>query len=137
MRRAPARSAWRPGGRAGEHGRDPRRVRAWPAILPRLVRARTAGRQGIRAMAGPMIDPLLSRRELLAAGVGLGAGLALAPQAAARRRPTPGRLADIEHVVIMIQENRSFDHYFGRFPGVRGFGDRSARAAFAQPDGAG
>ncbi len=31
---------------------------------------------------------------------------------------------DVEHVVILMQENRSFDHYFGTFPGVRGFSDR-------------
>ncbi|MFL5884815.1 MAG: phospholipase C, partial [Thermoleophilaceae bacterium] len=41
------------------------------------------------------------------------------------------RLADVEHVVIFVQENRSFDHYFGTYRGVHGFGDRSA--AFAQP----
>src|ERR1700761_612743 len=35
---------------------------------------------------------------------------------------TPG-LADIEHVIIFMQENRSFDHYFGSMAGVRGFGD--------------
>ena len=28
---------------------------------------------------------------------------------------------DIEHVVILIQENRSFDHYFGMYPGADGF----------------
>jgi phospholipase C len=32
-------------------------------------------------------------------------------------------LADIEHVVILMQENRSFDHYFGTLSGVRGFAD--------------
>ena len=42
------------------------------------------------------------------------------------------KLSDIEHVVILIQENRSFDHYFGSYRGVRGFSDRSA--AFQQPD---
>ena len=42
------------------------------------------------------------------------------------------KLTDIEHVVILIQENRSFDHYFGSYRGVRGFSDRSA--AFQQPD---
>ena len=42
-----------------------------------------------------------------------------------------GRLTDIEHVVILIQENRSFDHYFGSYRGVRGFSDKSA--AFQQP----
>jgi phospholipase C len=42
------------------------------------------------------------------------------------------KLSDIEHVVILIQENRSFDHYFGSYRGVRGFSDRSL--AFQQPD---
>jgi phospholipase C len=41
------------------------------------------------------------------------------------------KLTDIEHVVILIQENRSFDHYFGSYRGVRGFSDRST--AFQQP----
>ena len=44
------------------------------------------------------------------------------------------KLTDIEHVVIFIQENRSFDHYFGSYRGVRGFADQSL--AFQQPDSA-
>ncbi|MGH8447416.1 MAG: alkaline phosphatase family protein, partial [Solimonas sp.] len=35
-----------------------------------------------------------------------------------------GTVQDVEHVVILMQENRSFDHYFGTMAGVRGFGDR-------------
>jgi phospholipase C len=35
-----------------------------------------------------------------------------------------GSINDIEHVVILMQENRSFDHYLGTLRGVRGFGDR-------------
>lgn len=35
-----------------------------------------------------------------------------------------GTIKDIKHVVILTQENRSFDHYFGTLKGVRGFGDR-------------
>jgi phospholipase C len=35
-----------------------------------------------------------------------------------------GTLRDVRHVLILTQENRSFDHYFGALPGVRGFGDR-------------
>ena len=35
-----------------------------------------------------------------------------------------GSIKDVEHVVILMQENRSFDHYFGTMPGVRGFADR-------------
>jgi phospholipase C len=49
------------------------------------------------------------------------------PVATSCSKPT-----DIEHVVIFIQENRSFDHYFGSYKGVRGFSDQSL--AFQQPD---
>jgi len=53
----------------------------------------------------------------------------------ATNTPTPAgcaKITDIDHVVIIIQENRSFDHYFGSYPGVRGFSDKSV--AFQQPD---
>ncbi len=35
-----------------------------------------------------------------------------------------GSIMDVQHIVILMQENRSFDHYFGTLRGVRGFGDR-------------
>jgi phospholipase C len=34
-----------------------------------------------------------------------------------------GTLEDVEHVVILMQENRPFDHHFGTLRGVRGFND--------------
>jgi len=34
-----------------------------------------------------------------------------------------GTINDVEHIVILTQENRSFDHYFGTLAGVRGFAD--------------
>src|SRR5579859_3014294 len=37
-----------------------------------------------------------------------------------------GTIMDVEHVVILMQENRSFDHYFGTLRGVRGFSDPRA-----------
>ena len=37
-----------------------------------------------------------------------------------------GTLADVEHVIFLMQENRSFDHYFGTLRGVRGFADPRA-----------
>lgn len=37
-----------------------------------------------------------------------------------------GTIQDVEHVVILTQENRAFDHYFGTMRGVRGYGDRFA-----------
>ena len=51
-----------------------------------------------------------------------------------------GSLRDIKHVVILMQENRSFDHYFGTLPDVRGFSDPTAiklstgKPVFYQPD---
>jgi len=37
-----------------------------------------------------------------------------------------GSIRDVEHIVILMQENRSFDHYFGTLRGVRGYGDTRA-----------
>ncbi len=37
-----------------------------------------------------------------------------------------GTIEDIEHIIILMQENRSFDHYFGTMKGIRGFDDPRA-----------
>jgi phospholipase C len=78
----------------------------------------------------------MTRREVLRAGAGVGvAALSADPliRAAYAFPPRWGRVRDIEHVVILIQENRSFDHYFGTLPGVRGFSDRHGRRTLFQP----
>lgn len=43
-----------------------------------------------------------------------------------------GSILDVEHIVVLMQENRSFDHYFGTLRGVRGHNDRFA---IRQPNG--
>ncbi|HEV1998403.1 MAG TPA: alkaline phosphatase family protein [Candidatus Dormibacteraeota bacterium] len=72
-----------------------------------------------------------SRRDVLKAGAvaGLGAGIggdallsALTASAACNIS-----LEGIKHVVFLIQENRSFDNYFGSYKGIHGFGDGSPR----------
>jgi phospholipase C len=74
----------------------------------------------------------LSRRRLLAAAAATTgatvAGSLLPPsvQAALANPPREGGLRAIKHVVLLMKENRSFDHYFGALRGVRGFGDRNA-----------
>jgi phospholipase C len=35
-----------------------------------------------------------------------------------------GTIQDVQHVVLLMLENRAFDSYFGTFKGVRGYGDR-------------
>ncbi|MBV9918728.1 MAG: hypothetical protein JO153_19675 [Solirubrobacterales bacterium] len=87
----------------------------------------------------------VTRREALrdigAAGVAagtLGGGLeALLAQAAEAWPRSGGSLKDIEHVIIFMQENRSFDHYFGTLSGVRGFDDQRARKTFLQRSSSG
>src|SRR5712692_7138118 len=82
-----------------------------------------------------------SRRELLKLGAataaaelaslslhGCGGGSGISPLLPS----ACSKLTDLAHVVILIQENRSFDHYFGSYRGVRGFSDQSP--AFQQPD---
>ncbi|MGW2863901.1 alkaline phosphatase family protein [Streptomyces sp. NPDC001205] len=89
----------------------------------------------------------LTRRRLLgsaAGALGGAAALSLLPpsvqKAVAAGPPPKGSLRDVEHVVMLMQENRSFDHYFGTLSGVRGFNDPDAlklpggRSVFYQPD---
>jgi phospholipase C len=74
--------------------------------MPEVTRRRllgTAAASAGGAFAASLLPPNL--RKALAAG------------------PQRGSLRDVQHVVIHMQENRSFDHYFGTLAGVRGFGD--------------
>src|SRR5450755_176828 len=79
----------------------------------------------------PMTE--LTRRTFIggaAAVTGTAAVATVAPAAVAQAKSVPGPrlhrdIRDIKHVVILMQENRSFDHYFGSLKGVCGFGDRA------------
>ncbi len=79
----------------------------------------------------PAAGSPMSRRSFLAASGSAAAGVALSLgagrliEAAADVSPSTARgIGEIEHIVILMQENRSFDHYFGTLSGVRGFSDR-------------
>ncbi len=64
------------------------------------------------------------RRMLIGAGVGMAWPAAIARASSVDADVRTGTIRDVEHVVILMQENRGFDHYFGTMAGVRGFGDR-------------
>ena len=80
-------------------------------------------------------DP--SRRTFVLGGAALGAIGVMGSRSGGRLTGSQARLietaaadaagtrslSDIKHVVILMQENRSFDHYFGTLSGVRGFSD--------------
>jgi phospholipase C len=69
----------------------------------------------------------LKKAALLAGSAGLFDGLPTSIQKALTIAPTPGTTyLDAEHVVILMQENRSFDHCYGALRGVRGFNDPRA-----------
>ena len=78
------------------------------------------------------VDP--SKRHFLSSVLGTGAAAAtLTAFPPAIRRAlaieannATGTIQDVQHVVLLMMENRSFDSYFGTFKGVRGFGDRFA-----------
>ncbi|SAL71825.1 phospholipase C [Caballeronia cordobensis] len=73
-----------------------------------------------------------SRRRFLqtvAHSAGAAAALTAFPDSIRRALAIPassrtGSIQDIEHIVVFMQENRSFDHYFGHLRGVRGYNDR-------------
>jgi phospholipase C len=86
-----------------------------------------------------MARVVTTRRELLAAGVTGGASFLLAACGVTTRKaasvaPAGSDLGAIEHVVFLMQENRSFDHYFGSYRGVKGFDDHppGSRGVFEQ-----
>jgi phospholipase C len=93
--------------------------------------------------------PRLTRRQLLASLGLAGTAAAIARPAAAwaqsesaarlvRRAastaPAGSDLGAVEHIVFLMMENRSYDHYFGAYPAGRGFDDHPAGSlgVFAQ-----
>jgi phospholipase C len=72
-----------------------------------------------------------SRRDFLrmaATSTGAATSVAMLPPSIRKALAIPaatatGTIKDVQHIVILMQENRSFDHYFGSIRGVRGFND--------------
>src|SRR6202050_2383713 len=80
-----------------------------------MVGARAVGSQSALAwMAGPSWASLIER--------------------AANAAPAGSDLEAVEHIVFLMLENRSYDHYFGAYPRGRGFDDhpRHLLGVFAQ-----
>ena len=88
----------------------------------------------------------ISRRRFLQLAGG-GVAATMLSDSIARALAIPANHAtrsirDIEHIVVLMQENRSFDHYFGVMRGVRGYGDPhpvtlpSGKPVWFQADGA-
>lgn len=92
---------------------------AYPASRTRRQFLRRAGAAGLAGMAVPLL------------------GTAATSAAARTARPSRGTAAatPIKHIIVCCQENHSFDHYFGAYPGLpTGFG---TPPGFTQPNGHG
>lgn len=74
----------------------------------------------------------LKKAALLSGAAGLPNVIPMSIQKAMAISAAPGStFYDAEHIVFLMQENRSFDHMFGKLAGVRGFNDPRT---FTQPD---
>jgi phospholipase C len=61
-------------------------------------------------------------------------GAVVAPPPHARAASVPTGIHKIKHVVVIMQENRSFDTYFGTYPGADGFPMANGRPDVCVPD---
>ena len=91
---------------------------------------------------------LLALAGLTAAACTTASGVTDGPSGAGTDAPSPSAVAapgdgltklerareQIEHLVFIVQENRSFDHYFGTFPGAEGIPMRNGRPDVCVPD---
>ena len=119
-----------------------------PAVPVSCEKPDPATQEPFAAVQQRIATAEISRRRLLVSATalsGVAAGGAALPKNLRKMLATTphglnGKLSDIEHIVILMQENRSFDHYFGTMPGVRGFQDPTAitlstgNSVFYQPD---
>ncbi len=71
--------------------------------------------------------------RIWAAGLALAAALLISPRTQAN--PDPNPLAKIGHIVVIFDENRSFDSMFGHFPGANGLDRAGDRAVQIDADG--
>ncbi len=106
-----------------------------PALPGPQAPAPAATASGTAALLSVSTGPVVTRRRLLTSATamaGAGFGAAVLPLNLRKAlvetlaNPPKARLTDIKNIVILMQENRSFDHYFGTMPGVRGFSDPTA-----------
>jgi phospholipase C len=87
----------------------------------------------------------LSRILIAALAIGAGAAVLLTVGDTSARATRAGGAASaaasggagihkIKHVIVIMQENRSFDHYFGTYPGADGLRYHGGKPSFCEPD---
>jgi phospholipase C len=112
-----------------------------PLIPPAILRSGLSRRGMLKALGLFGGASAVVGGGAIALAAGDGANGAAKPAAYVLPEGFTGTMADLKHVVILMQENRAFDSYYGAMPGVRGFNDKQALRfqngtdVFSQPDG--
>jgi phospholipase C len=102
----------------------------------RVLRAGDVGdRRRVSTVAAQMDGGRAGRSVALCAlgilAIAIGASV---PAVAATRRETGRGIHKIKHVVVIMQENRSFDGYFGTYPGAHGLPRKAGKFTVCNPD---
>ena len=92
----------------------------------------TPGRCAPRRGGSPLIRwgaaGLAAAAVLAVAATGCGSGAEVVPGGPSGHYTVPAGIHKIKHVIVIQQENRSFDSYFGTFPGADGIPDEERQA---------
>jgi phospholipase C len=77
----------------------------------------------------------LGKMKAITIGAAIAATLTLADAASTKKHASSNAsgLSKIKHMVYFMQENRSFDHYYGTMSGVRNFADPNVGVQSKQP----
>ncbi|MGH2636883.1 MAG: alkaline phosphatase family protein [Actinomycetota bacterium] len=101
-------------------------------------------RRGLTALAALLLVGAACSGEEDGGRSSPASGSSLAPESTATDAPSPAQSVapthleqaqeHLEHLIFIVQENRSFDHYFGTFPGAEGFPRQGGRIDVCIPD---
>ena len=135
-RRFPPRPAARPAHRrAARFATERARERQDPGQPRQRLQLRTEAAPAVPPPASPSVQLTRLALLLLAAGALAGCGAALP----GRKAPYPGPhgIHLIQHVVVIMEENRSFDSFFGTYPHADGIPMRRGAPTVCVPNGVG
>ncbi len=77
---------------------------------------------------------VLAVAGLAAAGIVAASATSNAAKGPKRTAPAAAGIHKIKHVIVIMQENRSFDHYFGTYPGADGIPMQNGVPTVCVPD---
>ena len=99
--------------------------------MSRNTHGKSRGRSRRSALVGIGVAAAV---VVLAAGGCSGGGTEVVAGGPAGHYTVPAAIHKIKHVIVIQQENRSFDSYFGTFPGADGIPMKNGQPTACVPD---